>query len=67
MVLAAAAADPALRLADALAAAQPVDDVLGDGLVEALPVLLGDEDSGEHSSMRGRQTDRGQFRCLSTE
>lgn len=51
VVLAAAAAEPALRLADALAAAQPVDHVLGHGVVEALPVLLGDEDSGKHGGM----------------
>lgn len=51
VVLAPTAPDPALRLADALAAAEAVDHVLGDGLVEALPVLLGDEDSGEHGGM----------------
>lgn len=51
VVLAPTAPDPALRLADALAAAEPVDHVLGDGVVEALPVLLGDEDSGKHSGM----------------
>lgn len=48
VVLAATASHSALRLADALAAAQAVDDVLGDGLVEALPVLLRDKDSGKH-------------------
>lgn len=51
VILAATAADPALRLADALAAAEPVDHVLGHSLVEALPVLLGDEDSGKHGGM----------------
>lgn len=51
VVFAPAATDPALWLADALAAAEPVDHVLGDGLVEALPVLLGNEDSGKHGSM----------------
>lgn len=48
MILAPTAADPALWLADALAAAESVDHVLGHGLVEALPVLLGNEDSGKH-------------------
>lgn len=51
VVLAPTAPDPALRLADALAAAQSVDHVLGDGLVKALPVLLRDEDSGKHGGM----------------
>lgn len=51
MVLAPTAPHSALRLADALAAAQPVDHVLGDGIVEALSVLLGDEDSGKHGGM----------------
>lgn len=55
MVLAAAAPEPspgASRLADALAAADPVDQVLRHGVVEALPVLLGDEDPGEHRERR---------------
>lgn len=43
--------DPALRLADALAAAEPVDHVLGHRLIEALPVLLRDEYSGKHGGM----------------
>lgn len=43
--------DPALRLADALAAAEPVDHVLGYRLIEALPVLLRDEYSGKHGDM----------------
>lgn len=51
MVLAPAATDSALRFADALTATQPVDDVLGDGFVEALSVLFGNEDSGQHGSM----------------
>lgn len=51
VVFAPTAPDPALWLADALAAAEPVDHVLGDGLVEALPVLLGNEDSGKHGVM----------------
>lgn len=51
VILTPTASDSALRLADALAAAEPVDHVLGDGLVEALPVLLGNEDSGEHGGM----------------
>lgn len=51
VVLAAAAPHPPLRLADALAAAQAVDHILGHGLVEALPVLLGDEDPGKHGGM----------------
>lgn len=51
VVFAPTSPDPALRLADALAAAEPVDHVLRHGLVEALPVLLGDEDSGKHRGM----------------
>lgn len=51
MILAPTAADPALWLSDALAAAESVDHVLGHGLVEALPVLLGNEDSGKHGGM----------------
>jgi len=51
VILAPTAPDSALRLTDALAAAEPVDYVLGDGVVEALPVLLRDEDSGEHGGM----------------
>lgn len=43
--------DPALWLADALAAAEPVDHVLGYRLIEALPVLLRDEYSGKHGGM----------------
>lgn len=58
VVLAATAAEPALRLADALAAAQPVDHVLGHGIVEPLPVLLGDEDPGKHGGMRGGRVRR---------
>lgn len=54
VILAPTAPDSAVRLADALAAAEPVDHVLGDGLVEALPVLLGNEDSGEHGGMCGK-------------
>lgn len=53
VILTATAADSALRLADALAAAEPVDHILGDGIVESLPVLLGNEDSGKHSRMWG--------------
>lgn len=51
VILAPAAANPAMRLADALAATEPIDHVLGDGIVEALPVLLGNEDSGQHGSI----------------
>lgn len=51
VILAPTSPDPALRLADALAAAEPVDHVLGHGLVEALPVLLRDEYSGKHGGM----------------
>lgn len=51
VILAPTAPDPAMWLADALTAAEPVDHVLGHGLVEALPVLLGNEDSGEHGGM----------------
>ena len=51
VILAPAATDPALRLADALTAAEPVDHVLGDSLIEALPVLLRNEDSGKHGGM----------------
>lgn len=50
VVLAAATSQTALRarLADALTATDPLDQALGNGLVEPLPVLLGDEDPGEH-------------------
>lgn len=51
VILAPTAPDSAMRLTDALAAAEPVDHILVDGLVEALPVLLGNEDSGEHGGM----------------
>lgn len=51
VILAATAPDPALRFTDALAATETVYHVLGHGLVEALPVLLGNEDSGEHGGM----------------
>lgn len=51
VILAPTAPGPALRLTDALAAAEPVDHVLGHGLIEALPVLLGNEDSGKHGGM----------------
>lgn len=51
VVFAPTSPDPALRLADAFAAAEPVDHVLRHGLVEALPVFLGNEDSGKHSGM----------------
>lgn len=51
MILAPTPPDPSLRLADALAATEPVDHVLGHGLVETLPVLLGNEDSGKHGGM----------------
>lgn len=51
VILAPTAPDSALRLADALAAAEPVDHILGDGLVKALPVLLGNKDSGKHGGM----------------
>lgn len=51
VVLAPTAPDAALRFADALAAAEPVDHILGDGLVEALPVLFGNEDPGKHGGM----------------
>jgi len=53
VILAPTAPDPGVRLADALAAAESVDHVLVHGHVEALPVLLGDEDSGEHGGMQG--------------
>lgn len=43
--------DPALWLADALAAAEPVDHILGYRLIEALPVLLRDEYSSKHGGM----------------
>lgn len=51
VILAPTATDSAMRLADALAAAESVDHILGDGVVEALPVLLGNEDSGQHGSI----------------
>lgn len=51
VIFAPTAPDSALRLADALAATDPIDHVLGHGLVEALPVLLGDKDSGKHGGM----------------
>lgn len=51
--------DPALWLADALAAAEPVDHVLGHRLIEALPVLLRDEYSGKHGDMRGKNKEQG--------
>lgn len=51
VILTPTAPESALRLADALAAAEPVDHILGDCVVEALPVLLGNEDSGEHGGM----------------
>lgn len=51
VVLAPTAPDSALRFTDALAAAEPVDHVLRHGLVKALPVLLGNEDSGKHGGM----------------
>lgn len=57
VVLAATAPETSLRLADALAAAQPVDHVLRDGVVKTLPVLLGDEDSGKHCV--GKQKQKG--------
>lgn len=51
VIFAPASPDPALRLADALAAAEPVDHVLGHRLIEALPVLLRNEYSGKHGVM----------------
>lgn len=56
--------DPALRLADALAAAEPVDHVLGHRLIEALPVLLRNEYSGKHCGMWGKE--KGQYWFQST-
>lgn len=51
VIFAPAPPDSALRLADALAAAEPVDHILGHRLIEALPVLLGDKYSGKHGVM----------------
>lgn len=51
VILAPTAPDSAMGFADTLAAAELVDHVLGDSLVEALPVLLGNEDSGKHGGM----------------
>lgn len=51
VILAPTAPDPAMRFTDALAATEPVYHVLGHGLIETLPVLLGNEDSGEHDGM----------------
>lgn len=51
VIFAATSPDPALRLADALAAAEPVDHILGYCLVKALPMLLRNEYSGKHSGM----------------
>lgn len=48
VILTPAASESTVWLADALAAAQSVDHVLRDGFVKTLPVLLGNEDSGEH-------------------
>ena len=51
MIFAPTAPDPALRLADAFAAAESVDHILGHGFVEALPMLPGNENSGQHGGM----------------
>lgn len=66
VVLAPTAPDPALRLTDALAATEPVDHVLGDGLVKALPVLLGNEDSGKHGGMWGKEIKRAEVSLVFT-
>lgn len=52
VILAPTAPDTTLRLADALAPVEPVDHVLGDGVVKALPVLFGNEDSGKHGGKK---------------
>lgn len=59
--------DPALWLADALAAAEPVDHVLGYRLIEALPVLLRDEYSGKHGGMWGKEKEQYWFRSTTKE
>lgn len=64
VILAATSPDPALRLADALAAAEPVDHVLGYCLVKALPMLLRNEYSGKHGGMWGKE--KGQYWFRST-
>lgn len=64
VILAATSPDPSLRLADALAAAEPVDHVLGNRLVKALPMLLRNEYSGKHGGMWGKE--KGQYWFRST-
>lgn len=64
VIFAATSPDPALRLADALAAAEPVDHVLGYCLVKALPMLLRNEYSGKHGGMWGKE--KGQYWLQST-
>lgn len=61
VIFAATSPDPALRLADALAAAEPVYYVLGYCLVEALPVLLRNEYSSKHGGMWGKERRRYWF------
>lgn len=57
MVLLAAAATQSVlaRLTHTFTAAHTVEETLGDGVVEPLPVLLGDEDPSKHGNSEAEE------------
>lgn len=55
VVLTSASPKPVLGLAQALATAHAVDETLRNGLVEALPMLLGNEDPGKHGHRKATE------------
>ncbi len=54
VVLTSASAEPVLGITQALATAHAVDETLRNGLVKALPMLLGNEDPGKHGNREKR-------------
>lgn len=59
VVLTSAPAQSVLGLTQTLATAHAVDETLRNGLVEALPMLLGNEDPGKHGHRKA--TDLNKF------
>lgn len=58
MVLTSAPAEPVLGFAQALATAHAVEETLRDGLIKALPMLLGNEDPGKHGHRKATEKKR---------
>lgn len=55
VVLTSASAEPVLGLTQALATAHAVEETLRNGLVKALPMLLGNEDPSKHGRSKATE------------